>query len=98
MPTYEYRCGHCGPFELQRAMGEAPQHHDCPGCHTPVRRAISAPHVNRFPEALAREITRAERSQDEPEVVTSLPPPTGRRASTGGSNVPPRPVPPPPRR
>ena len=41
MPTYEYECGVCGPFEQFQRITEDPLA-DCPRCGSAVRRLISS--------------------------------------------------------
>lgn len=74
MAVYEYRCPECGVFEAEHAMGTAPPWDDCATCGSIARRAYSAPNLSRTPRALAEALTRAEKSRDEPEVVSSVPP------------------------
>jgi putative FmdB family regulatory protein len=40
MPTYEYRCGHCGRFQMAQRITEPPLT-VCPACGEPVQRLIS---------------------------------------------------------
>lgn len=40
MPTYEYRCPHCGTFEVVQRITEDPLK-TCPTCGQPVNRLIS---------------------------------------------------------
>lgn len=45
MPLYEYRCKSCGHrFEKIQSFS-APDEKECPECHGPVERLISAPAV-----------------------------------------------------
>lgn len=45
MPLYEYRCKNCGhQFEKIQSFS-APEEKECPVCHGPVERLISAPAV-----------------------------------------------------
>lgn len=45
MPLYEYRCQSCGhQFEKIQSFS-APEEKECPVCHGPVERLISAPAV-----------------------------------------------------
>lgn len=45
MPLYEYRCQNCGhQFEKIQSFS-APEEKECPVCHGPVERLISAPAV-----------------------------------------------------
>ena len=41
MPTYDYECGACGPFEQFQRITEDPLA-DCPRCGSAVRRLISS--------------------------------------------------------
>ena len=40
MPTYDYACDRCGPFELVRPMAEYAQKQPCPACGEAAARAI----------------------------------------------------------
>jgi putative FmdB family regulatory protein len=40
MPTYEYKCGHCGRFQIAQPITE-PALTVCPTCGEPVQRLIS---------------------------------------------------------
>jgi len=73
MPVYEYRCPRCGPFEVGQAMGTAAPSRPCAACGADATRRYSPPNVNRTPAALAAALVQAEKSRDEPEVVTSIP-------------------------
>ncbi|AYY14259.1 zinc ribbon domain-containing protein [Actinobacteria bacterium YIM 96077] len=75
---YEYRCPHCGVFEISRAMGAAPPTHRCAHCGSDARRSYSTPHLASMPRPLADAVSRAEKSQDEPDVVTRAPRPADR--------------------
>ncbi len=45
MPLYEYRCKDCGhQFEKIQSFS-APEEKECPSCHGPVERLLSAPAV-----------------------------------------------------
>jgi putative FmdB family regulatory protein len=45
VPLYEYRCKNCGhQFEKIQSFS-APEEKECPVCHGPVERLISAPAV-----------------------------------------------------
>lgn len=44
MPTYEYDCPHCGPFDALRPMARRDDALACPGCGTAAARVmLSAP-------------------------------------------------------
>ncbi len=84
MATYQYRCGQHGDVEITEAMGSAPASVTCPTCGAEARRVFSAPMLSfKSPESreLHGAIERAEKSRDEPDVVTSLPA-KGRRKRT----------------
>ncbi|WP_372455771.1 FmdB family zinc ribbon protein [Nonomuraea sediminis] len=72
--TYEYRCVDCGRFEVRLPIGTATPACDCPECHRPAARVFSSPYLSRVPPAVAAALGREERSQEAPEVVTSVPP------------------------
>ncbi len=47
MPTYEYDCPSCGPFEAIRPMAEFQAPHPCAGCGDPAPRVLlSAPRLS----------------------------------------------------
>ena len=82
MAIYEYRCDQDGVFEITRPLGTAPELATCSVCGGEARRVFSVPLVicgSR--SALVAAMDRAERSRDEPDVVTSLPS-TGARRRT----------------
>jgi putative FmdB family regulatory protein len=81
MAIYEYRCGTDGPFEITAALGAPPRSAACPACNRDGERIFSAPMLTTAPRAVVAAIDRAEKSRHEPEVVTSLPPATHRRAT-----------------
>lgn len=74
MVSYQYRCWQCGVYEVRRPMGEAPATCRCATCGLTGRRLYSAPSLARTPKAVGEALTRAEKSRDEPEVVTQVPP------------------------
>jgi putative FmdB family regulatory protein len=79
--TYEYRCDQDGVFEVTRPLGTAPESVTCSVCGSEARRVFSIPMVLRGSRALVAAIDHAEKSRDEPDVVTSLPS-TGARRRT----------------
>jgi putative FmdB family regulatory protein len=52
MPTYEFLCEVCGPFEQRRLLQEAGAPLACPTCHVPARRLYSTAGVMRASGAL----------------------------------------------
>ena len=81
MAIYEYRCDDDGAFEMTRPLGTAPESVACPVCGGEARRVFSKPMLSLSPPALVAAIDHAEKSRDEPEVVTSVPR-TGARKRT----------------
>jgi putative FmdB family regulatory protein len=78
---YEYRCDDDGVFEVTRPLGTPLKSIACPVCGSEGRRVFSKPMLLSSPRALVAAIDHAEKSRDEPEMVTSLPP-TGARKRT----------------
>ena len=78
MATYQFVCAEHGGIELEAAMGAAPPTLSCPDCGGRARRVFSAPMLGGLPRAVTTAFESAERSGDAPDVVTSVPPPTGR--------------------
>jgi putative FmdB family regulatory protein len=81
MAIYEYECGSDGVFDVTLPLGTAATSIACPVCSSEARRVFSKPMVSFAPRALVAAIDHAEKSRDEPEVVTSLPR-TGARKRT----------------
>jgi putative FmdB family regulatory protein len=79
MAIYEYRCDRHGAFEVMRAIGTAPASIACPGCARQARRVFSKPMLSSTPSGLVAAIDHAEKTRDEPDLVTSLPPADPRR-------------------
>ncbi len=73
MVAYEYRCGHHGLFVVDRPMGGAPDTVACATCEGEATRLFSAPMLRRAPADRLALIDKAEKSRDEPDVVSSLP-------------------------
>lgn len=74
MATYEYRCPECGPFDLVRPIGTAPQAPPCPACSSSSTRVFSSPALTQTPRALRSLRQAEEASADAPAVVSALPP------------------------
>jgi putative FmdB family regulatory protein len=79
MAIYEYRCDQHGAFEVMHAIGTAPASIACPACEREARRVFSKPMLSSTPRGLVAAIDHAERTRDEPDLVTSLPPAGARR-------------------
>jgi putative FmdB family regulatory protein len=69
MPTYDYRCGSCGPFTRTLPMRETTDVAACPGCRAQARRVFGAPALLGGPSSLNRALGAAARSASEPAVV-----------------------------
>ncbi|MGH3799948.1 MAG: FmdB family zinc ribbon protein [Pseudonocardiaceae bacterium] len=74
MATYQYTCAQDGVFDVSRPMGTAGPRSPCPVCHREAARVFSAPLLALAPRALVAAIDRTERTRDEPDVVSALPP------------------------
>lgn len=82
LATYQYSCEQHDVLDVTLPLGTAPESIRCAVCGNEARRVFSAPMLSfRSPEsrALFGAIERAEKSRDEPEVVSSLPPPDARK-------------------
>jgi putative FmdB family regulatory protein len=82
MAIYEYRCDQHGAFEVTCAIGTAPESSACPACEREARRVFSKPMLSSTPPGLAAAIDHAEKTRDEPDLVTSLPPAGARRRTS----------------
>jgi putative FmdB family regulatory protein len=71
--VYEYRCERDGVLEVIRPMGTAPTSIACPACKVEAERVFSKPMLSSAPRPLVAAIDRAEKTRDEPDLVTSLP-------------------------
>jgi hypothetical protein len=79
MATYRYRCVVDGVFDVSRPIGTAGSQWPCPVCNGEAVRVFSAPMLSLAPRSLVAAIDSTEKTRDEPEVVSALPP---RRART----------------
>lgn len=73
MAVYEYRCEQDGVLEVIRPIGTAPKSITCPACKGDAARVFSKPMLSSTPRALVAAIDHAEKTRDEPDLVTSLP-------------------------
>ena len=69
VPTYDFFCEDCGPFELRRPVTEAGEAAACPACGAEARRVYAMPNTKRMPTGLSGAMNRAEKSAHEPEVA-----------------------------
>jgi putative FmdB family regulatory protein len=79
MATYEYRCDDDGIVDVARPLGTAPKSITCPVCGKGASRVFSMPMLSSLSPELVTAIDHAEKTRDEPDVVTSLPPTGGRK-------------------
>jgi hypothetical protein len=79
MVQYRYRCEYDGFFDLTRPMGSAETLARCPECDSDATRVFAAPMLSMAPRGLMAAIDRTEKSRDEPDVVSVLPPRRGGR-------------------
>jgi putative FmdB family regulatory protein len=70
MPSYEFVCADCGPFEVLRSMAQAGSPAQCPECDTQARRVFTAPGVALLAAPRRGALEREERSAHEPEMTT----------------------------
>lgn len=69
MPSYEFLCEGCGPFEQQRSFAEASNLMQCPSCGQEARRVYSMPATRKASTPLSNAMRRAEKSAYEPGVA-----------------------------
>ena len=74
MATFLYRCPADGILEMGWPVGTAPSHVSCPACAGDARRVYTPPLVSSGSRSAKALIDQTERTRDEPEVVTALPP------------------------
>lgn len=65
MPTYEFLCADCGPFERWRSHRESGEEMRCPGCGAAAERVYSVPRVSVKSRA-GSELRRLEEQGAEP--------------------------------
>lgn len=78
MATYQYRCVQDGDFDVSRPIGTAAPKSHCPVCDVEAARVFRAPMLSFASRAVVAAIDRTEKTRDEPEVVSALPPRAGR--------------------
>jgi putative FmdB family regulatory protein len=63
MPTYEYACASCGPFDALRPIAERDRAADCPGCSQPAPRVLGGgPNLAGLAAATRRTMAAGERA------------------------------------
>ncbi|MBA2577141.1 MAG: zinc ribbon domain-containing protein [Euzebyaceae bacterium] len=73
MATYEFRCTDDGVFDVVAPMGKAGQRQACPTCGHDSARVFAAPMLGLADRRIVAALDRADKTRDEPDVVTSLP-------------------------
>jgi len=68
MPTYDYACPHCGPFEAVRRIAERDLPASCPDCAAPAARAwLTAPRLADMPADRRLAMATNERASHAPQ-------------------------------
>ncbi len=76
MPTYEFRCSSCGPFDAVFSMRDVPDATTC-RCGAPARRGITAPRLGSGASGAMRLLDATKATADRPAVVSAPPGRTG---------------------
>ncbi|BDD83108.1 hypothetical protein TPB0596_28710 [Tsukamurella pulmonis] len=84
MPTYEFRCSGCGPFDAVFSMREVPATTPC-RCGAPARRGISAPRLGTGATGAMRLLDATKATAERPAVVSG---PPGRSGGGGAPSDP----------
>ena len=66
MPSYQYCCGCCGPFEAVRPIADFAQPSRCPGCGAEAPRSLAAPSFSAMPATVRQAHATNERSAHAP--------------------------------
>ena len=74
MVAYDYGCTEHSRIQLHASMGTAPPSIPCPQCGGPSRRMFTVPRFS-VQSKTTPAIERAEKSSEQPDVVTSIPRP-----------------------
>ncbi|ADG78340.1 FmdB family zinc ribbon protein [Tsukamurella paurometabola] len=83
MPTYEFRCRSCGPFDAVYSMREVPDSAACT-CGAAAPRGITAPRLGSGATSAIRLIDATRATAERPAVVSAPP----RRAGGGAPSNP----------
>ena len=87
MPTYEFRCSSCGPFDAVFSMSEVPAATAC-RCGAPARRGITAPRLGSGASGAMKLLDATKATAERPAVVGA---PAG-TPRTGGGGAPSNPL------
>lgn len=90
MPTYDYACPHCGPFDMLRAMAQRDAPAFCPHCGQGAERVlIHAPTLATMSAVQRLASSTNERASHEPQSSKSYVPkrhPSGCSCCSGGKS------------
>ncbi|TWS25158.1 zinc ribbon domain-containing protein [Tsukamurella sputi] len=81
MPTYEFRCSSCGPFDAVFSMRDVPATTAC-RCGAPARRGITAPRLGAGASGAMKLLDATKATAERPAVVGA---PAGRPRGGGGA-------------
>ncbi|MCA0158099.1 zinc ribbon domain-containing protein [Tsukamurella sp. M9C] len=70
MPTYEFRCARCGPFDATFSMRDVPDATAC-RCGDPAPRGVTAPQIGRADRGAMRLLDATKATAERPAVVGS---------------------------
>jgi putative FmdB family regulatory protein len=73
MPTYDFRCSTCGPFEERRSITEGAERATCAGCGADAPRVWSSPAIGGRRSAAALADAVDDRSRHDPQRVVGNP-------------------------
>ncbi|WP_040768099.1 FmdB family zinc ribbon protein [Tsukamurella sp. 1534] len=79
MPTYEFRCSSCGPFDAVFTMRDVPDATAC-RCGAAAPRGVTAPLLGRGGSTAMGLLDATKATADRPAVVSAPSPRTGRGA------------------
>ncbi|NMD58239.1 MULTISPECIES: FmdB family zinc ribbon protein [Tsukamurella] len=87
MPTYEFRCSSCGPFDAVFSMREVPATTAC-DCGASARRGITAPRLGSGASGAMKLLDATKATAERPAVVAA--PAGGSLTGSGGAPRPSR--------
>jgi predicted nucleic acid-binding Zn ribbon protein len=77
MVQYRYRCESDGVFDVSQPMGTAEARARCPECDSASGRVYAVPMLSVGSSGYLAALDHAEKSRDQPDVVSALPPRRG---------------------
>ena len=88
MPTYDYHCTHCGPFEAMRLMADRDAAAPCPRCGAQAGRImVSAPRLADMASDVRLAMATNEKSRHEPKLASALRHPKGCNCCSASSSA-----------